>query len=218
MYPTKDVYVTVPFGQRGPWAAGYHPGVDFRASVGTPIYATRGGTIVHRGWGGQGADYGYHIVMRCVTRLGQSRRVIYAHLSSSSVYPGQKVKMGDYLGRSGATGRTFGAHLHYEERVYPYGYYNHSRPVFLDYKPIIRPTVYLSRLKPGKKNRSVRIVQRRLNRRSGLGPKLPVTGYFGSLTRTKYKRWQERLGATGRQADGIPGRFSLERLGLRVKP
>jgi murein DD-endopeptidase MepM/ murein hydrolase activator NlpD len=218
MYPVKYVYVTMPFGQRGSWAAGYHTGVDFRASVGTALYATRGGTVIHKGWGGKGSAYGYHVVLRCRTRLGQTRHVLYAHMSSSPVYVGQKVKMGDYIGRSGDTGRTFGAHLHYEERKSPFGYYNHVTPVFLSYKPIISPTVYLSKLKPGKKNRSVRIVQRRLNRRKGIGPDIPVTSYFGKMTRTKYRRWQEKLGASGAQADGIPGRFSLEKLGLRVKP
>jgi hypothetical protein len=38
-------------------------------------------------------------------------------------------------------------------------------------------------------------------------------GHFGTTTLTAYAAWQRRLGYTGKAADGIPGRTSLERLG-----
>lgn len=218
MYPVKDVYVTMPFGRGGDlWAAGYHTGVDFRAAVGTSLYATRGGTVVHTGWGGYGSAYGLHVIVRCRTRLGQSRRVLYAHMSTVAVREGESIKMGDFIGRSGATGHTFGPHLHYEERVSPYGYYNHRAPVFLSYRFQIKPVVYLHKVKPGKRNRSIRRVQRRLNRRLG-GTNIPTTGFYGPQTKAKYKRWQEKIGYSGRDADGVAGRRSLEKLGFRVKP
>jgi hypothetical protein len=40
-------------------------------------------------------------------------------------------------------------------------------------------------------------------------------GHYGTTTRTAYRRWQERLGYRGADADGIPGRTSLERLGRK---
>lgn len=41
-------------------------------------------------------------------------------------------------------------------------------------------------------------------------------GSFGSLTRDAYARWQRYLGYTGAGADGIPGKASLTRLGLKT--
>ncbi|MFF8879592.1 N-acetylmuramoyl-L-alanine amidase [Streptomyces flaveolus] len=40
-------------------------------------------------------------------------------------------------------------------------------------------------------------------------------GHYGTTTVTAYAAWQKRLGYTGRDADGIPGRTSLSRLGDR---
>lgn len=52
-----------------------------------------------------------------------------------------------------------------------------------------------------------------------LDPSYARDGSFGSLTVDAYSRWQQRLGYTGTQpggdADGIPGRASLEELGHR---
>jgi hypothetical protein len=42
-----------------------------------------------------------------------------------------------------------------------------------------------------------------------------VDGSFGSLTVAAYKAWQKRLGYTGADADGIPGKTSLSKLGAR---
>ena len=215
VYPLKYVYVTVPFGRPGDWAAGKHTGTDFRASVGTSVYSTWHGVVEHVGWGGYGAAYGYHVIVRSKTRTGSTRKVLYAHLSGAGVRTGQAVKAGQYLGKSGATGRTFGAHLHYEERVSPYGYYNYAAPVFLHYdsKPDL-PVVHLANLKPGKKNKDVRRVRRRL-RKKGMKP-----GWgrkFNRKFQDAYARWQRKLGYSGKEANGIPGRTSLGKLDLEVK-
>lgn len=217
MYPVKDVRISAEFGVPGSWAAGKHTGTDFAIPVGTPVHATKGGRVVFSGWGGYGSAYGLHVIVSVRTRTGRERRVLYAHLSSSAVRQGERIKFGDLIGKSGNTGRSTGPHLHYEERVAPFGYFNYAKPVFLKYKPVVRPRVRLSNLRPGKKNRDVRKVKKALNRRFRKNP-LPTNKYFGAGLRDRYKQWQERLGYEGRDANGIPGKFSLEKLGFRVKP
>lgn len=132
--PTALNYVTCKFGVRGSWTAGYHTGTDYRAPTGTKIHATRKGKVVFAGTGGWGAAYGRHVIVQSWHK-GRRVRHLYAHLSSVSVSPGKRVHAGDVLGRSGATGNTFGAHLHYEERVRPFGYYNHRRPQLAAWTP-----------------------------------------------------------------------------------
>lgn len=214
--PVKYVYYTAIFGKPGSWQAGYHTGTDYRASVGTSLYATKRGKVLHAGWGGWGSAYGHHVIIQS-WHLGRRIRHLYAHMSSDAVYPGQRVSTGQYIGRSGSTGNVTGPHLHYEERVAPFGYYNYRKPVLPYWKPRLRRkvTVSLSKVRPGKKNRHIRRVQRRLNRRLG-GRDLPITGYYGKMTRAAYRRWQEKLGYSGRDADGVAGRKSLEKLGFRV--
>lgn len=211
--PVKYVYVTAGFGVPGSWAAGKHTGIDYRAAVGTSIYATKRGRVVHTGYGGAGAAYGNHVIIQS-WHNGRRRRHLYAHLSSSAVYTGQKVSAGQFLGRSGATGNVTGPHLHYEERLYPFGYWNFTSPVLQKFRPPVKVTVSLSKLKPGKRNRHVRRVQRRLRRR--VNKSLQITGYFGPATRQAYRKWQHKCGYTGADADGLPGRKSLEKLGFRV--
>jgi len=48
---------------------------------------------------------------------------------------------------------------------------------------------------------------------AGLLAKRYSDGHYGTTTITAYAAWQRKLGYTGRAADGIPGRASLERLG-----
>lgn len=49
----------------------------------------------------------------------------------------------------------------------------------------------------------------------GLLAKTYSDGHYGTSTLTAYARWQKRCGYTGKDADGIPGRSSLERLGAK---
>jgi murein DD-endopeptidase MepM/ murein hydrolase activator NlpD len=132
--PTELNYVTTVFGKPGDWAAGYHTGIDYRAPTGTPVFATKGGKVIFSGWGGYGDAYGRHVILQ-VWHNGLPIRLLYAHLSKALVVPGQKVLAGQPVGLSGETGNTFGAHLHYEERKFPYGYYNHRRPLLPQWQP-----------------------------------------------------------------------------------
>lgn len=216
MYPLKEIYVTTPFGKKGSvWAAGQHTGTDFRAAVGTHVYATKGGKVVEANNSGRyGSDYGNHVVIQCRSRWGR-RQALYAHLSSIRVRYGAKVTTGQLVGLSGDTGNTFGPHLHYEERRSPFTYWDFAAPVLLKYHP--KPFIRLSKVKPGKTNRHVKKMQRHLNRHLH-GSNVRPNGRFGRSTRDEYSRWQRKLGYSGKAANGIPGRTSLKKLGFRVLP
>jgi N-acetyl-anhydromuramyl-L-alanine amidase AmpD len=76
-----------------------------------------------------------------------------------------------------------------------------------------KPVVKLSDLKPRQKNASVATVQKALQKEVGLAPQ--ATPLFNAATRAAYKKWQKSLGYTGADADGIPGRASLLKLGKK---
>lgn len=91
-------------------APAVHPGADLRAETGTIVRATAPGVV--RAVTSDN-EYGKMIDVRhaygVVTR--------YAHLSAIDVKVGDKVNSGQSIGRVGMTGRTTGAHLHYEVRI-----------------------------------------------------------------------------------------------------
>ncbi len=132
-YPLKDIYITQPFGAN---PAAYYPqqghnGIDYRASVGTPVMASADGEVTFEGWGGDfplmGTPAGICIMLE--HSIGWTG---YAHLSSTVVNAGEKVKQGDVIGYSGATGTVTGAHLHFERLPDYYnvnnGYYGRIDP------------------------------------------------------------------------------------------
>jgi murein DD-endopeptidase MepM/ murein hydrolase activator NlpD len=86
-----------------------HRGVDFAAPRGTPIFAAGSGTIVYRSRNGA---YGNYIRIRHYSQYSTA----YAHLSkfNSNVTKGSRVRQGQIIGYVGTTGRSTGAHLHYE--------------------------------------------------------------------------------------------------------
>jgi murein DD-endopeptidase MepM/ murein hydrolase activator NlpD len=111
--PVASYTLTGTFGQPGSmWSSGYHTGLDFAASTGTPIRAIHSGTITEAGWAGA---YGY----RTVLTLDDGTELWFCHQSSLNVSAGQKVSTGDVIGRVGATGNVTGPHLHLE--VHPDG-------------------------------------------------------------------------------------------------
>lgn len=123
--PAPGHHVTTPFGTRGSWAAGYHTGDDYAAAKGSRVVATRPGKVKTVSRSAYGSSYGLHVVVET-----DGVRHLYAHLSRASVSVGDSVAQGTLIGRVGTSGNSTGYHLHYEERVSPYGYYNHRRPRF----------------------------------------------------------------------------------------
>ncbi|MBR4085365.1 MAG: peptidoglycan DD-metalloendopeptidase family protein [Lachnospiraceae bacterium] len=88
-------------------ASTYHKGQDWATPVGTPIYASSGGTVAKAGWG---SGYGYVVYINHT----DGRQTRYAHLSKVLVKAGQTVKQGEKIALSGNTGISSGPHLHFE--------------------------------------------------------------------------------------------------------
>jgi len=86
----------------------FHPGMDFSAPVGTPVFAT--GDAVVQKVSRSRRGYGHHIVLD----HGFNYETLYAHLSEISVFRGQKIKRGEIIGYVGNTGTSTAPHLHYE--------------------------------------------------------------------------------------------------------
>lgn len=78
-------------------------------------------------------------------------------------------------------------------------------------------TVRLSNLKPGKRNKDVLQLKKRLHAKGYKGFILK-SDKFGAGTRAAYRKYQQHLGYSGSDADGIPGKSSLRKLGFRVLP
>lgn len=87
-----------------------HTGLDFKGEVGRPVYAPATGKVVRAGWMG-----GYGRTIEILHDNGISTR--YAHLSRIEIAVGDHVTRGKLIGRVGNTGRSTGAHLHYETRI-----------------------------------------------------------------------------------------------------
>jgi murein DD-endopeptidase MepM/ murein hydrolase activator NlpD len=110
--PVPGAIVGASFGATGAWSR-YHTGLDFRAGFGTPIRAVTSGTVVYAGNKGNWA--GNHVAVR----HSGGYTSMSSHMQSMSVSDGQSVRAGQIIGYVGSTGRSFGAHLHFE--IYPPG-------------------------------------------------------------------------------------------------
>jgi murein DD-endopeptidase MepM/ murein hydrolase activator NlpD len=85
-----------------------HWGIDLAGSEGEGVYATDAGVVVYSGWN----NYGYGNVI--MIDHGNGFQSLYAHLSDLYRFCGQSVGQGEGVGAIGSTGRSSGAHLHFE--------------------------------------------------------------------------------------------------------
>jgi len=85
----------------------FHPGLDISADYGAPVLATADASVVSAGYNGA---YGNMVVLD----HGFGITTKYGHLSRIAVMGSQRIKRGDVIGYVGSTGRSTGAHLHYE--------------------------------------------------------------------------------------------------------
>lgn len=106
--------ITGPFGGRiDPFngEGAFHSGVDISSPYGAPVLAPADGVVTY-------ADFynGYGRLIEIDHGNGISTR--YGHLSGFVVGEGQSVRKGQVIGYVGMSGRSTGAHLHYEVRIH----------------------------------------------------------------------------------------------------
>lgn len=107
-WPLDSVLITSLFGER--WGR-FHYGLDFRASIGTPVKTMASGKVLGTGdtdIACKGASFGKWILIKHNNGLSSA----YGHLSSIKVSTGQNVKAGEVIGFSGNTGYSTAPHLH----------------------------------------------------------------------------------------------------------
>lgn len=105
--------VTSPYGYR-PRFRRMHKGVDLKLQTGDTVYAAFSGRVRLTNYERRG--YGYYIILRHENEL----ETVYGHLSKFLVEDGEDVKVGQPIALGGNTGRSFGAHLHFETRYMGY--------------------------------------------------------------------------------------------------
>ncbi|MDO5045749.1 M23 family metallopeptidase [Campylobacter sp.] len=101
--------ITSPFGSARVFnelVKSYHSGTDFRAAIGTQVIASNDGVVVI-------AKDRYYAGGSVVIDHGEGIYTQYYHLSKIGVKLNQKVKKGEIIGLSGASGRVSGPHLHF---------------------------------------------------------------------------------------------------------
>lgn len=109
LVPCSYKKVSSPFGFRESPTSGasrYHQGVDLAANAGTPIVASRGGTVTIASYSNSA---GYYVTIN----HGDGFSSIYMHMTNYVVSSGQKVNQGQTIGYVGSTGISTGNHLHF---------------------------------------------------------------------------------------------------------
>lgn len=87
-----------------------HQGTDFRAPLGTAVYAMNSGKVA---FAGTLKNYGYTVIID----HGLGLMTFYMHLSEIKTGKGDSVEEGDLIALSGSTGYSLGPHLHLSVRI-----------------------------------------------------------------------------------------------------
>ena len=108
--PVSGYTISSTFGNRLHPVLGYyrmHNGIDMACAQGTPIYATRAGTVTTASYQAGGA--GNYVSIN----HGDGFASIYMHMTHYVVSAGQTVSQGQLIGYVGSTGISTGPHLHF---------------------------------------------------------------------------------------------------------
>ena len=110
VWPTPTSYrITCGFGYRSAPTAGastYHKGIDIGLPTGSPVVATKAGTVVMASYN---SAKGYYVVID----HGSGIMSYYYHNSKILVSVGEKVSAGQQVAKAGSTGISTGSHLHF---------------------------------------------------------------------------------------------------------
>ncbi len=107
--PTNSTTVTQHFGE---FQGHQHTGIDLQLHMGDTIRAAFDGKVTTVG--NKPQSYGKYIILQHADDL----ETVYAHLSQPLVAENQEVRAGMPIGLGGNTGRSTGAHLHFETRLH----------------------------------------------------------------------------------------------------
>jgi len=124
--PIQKGWISSHYGQRTDPFSGklaMHNGLDFAGKEGSEVVAVAAGVVT---WTGSKSGYGQLVEVS----HGDGYVTRYAHNKSNLVEPGDVVRKGETIALMGSSGRSTGAHVHYEV-------YKHGRPV--------DPSSYLAR-------------------------------------------------------------------------
>lgn len=108
--PIGNSYITSGFGGRADPIVGgsqFHKGIDFEADVGDPVLAVADGVVSY-----SATRSGYGNVVEVDHGNGYVTR--YAHNSRLVRKVGELVRAGQEIAKAGSTGRSTGAHVHFE--------------------------------------------------------------------------------------------------------
>ncbi len=108
--PVSGYTLTSAFGMRKHPVLGVvrmHNGVDMACAEGTPIYATRAGTVTTASYQAGGA--GNYVSINHLDGFSS----VYMHMTHYVVSRGQSVSQGQLIGYVGSTGISTGPHLHF---------------------------------------------------------------------------------------------------------
>ena len=128
-WPVDGGWVSSGFGLRADPFTGarmLHEGVDIANRLGSPIHAMGGGVVTHAG-----LKEGYGLLVEINHGNGQTTR--YAHARTLLVKEGDKVDKGQAIALVGSSGRSTGAHVHFEvlqngRAVNPQGFLRVAKP------------------------------------------------------------------------------------------
>lgn len=113
-WPVSGV-ITLEFGESDFPYQVLHTGIDIAnpyGQIGDPVTPFMDGTVIYAGeiwWG-----FGKHIIID----NGNNISSLYGHLDKIYVYKGEKVHLGQIIGKEGSTGWSTGPHLHFQVNVY----------------------------------------------------------------------------------------------------
>ena len=107
--PLNSFTITSTFGPRQDptgFAGDYHDGLDMAAPGGTPIMASRAGTVVE-------SSYHYSAGNHVIIQHDNGYYTYYMHMNAPGIASGSTVSAGDIIGNVGTTGSSTGDHLHF---------------------------------------------------------------------------------------------------------
>lgn len=107
----RDFPLTDGFAYRTAPVEQFHDAQDIAAPGGTPVSAIGAGVVIEAGYANDGCGFSIKLQHK-VSEETLTSRYCHMQVDSHDRKVGEKIEMGDFIGRVGNTGMSFGDHLH----------------------------------------------------------------------------------------------------------